>query len=99
MTKLIRVISETFEDLTVLQDELRANDDCWLLDTSRQDKIACQRDTQTIFLRVAATAQSPGIPNASIHRCRDSKVSGRFPRTMAWLANISIRLEGELGRA
>jgi aspartyl/asparaginyl beta-hydroxylase (cupin superfamily) len=99
MTKPILGLCETLDDLALLQEELRANDDCWLLDTSRQDKIACQRDTQTIFLRVAATAQAPGIPNASIHPCRDSKVSSRFPRTMAWLANISTQLEGELGRA
>ena len=86
MTKPMLGLCETLDDLALLQDELRANEDCWLLDTSRQDKIACQRDTQTIFLRVAATAQAPGIPNASIHPSRDSKVSSRFPRTMAWLA-------------
>ena len=99
MTKPMLDLRETLEDLAILQDELRANEDCWLLDTSRQDKIACQRDTQTIFLRVAATAQAPGIPNASIHPSRDSKVSSRFPRTMAWLAHFSTQLEGELGRA
>ena len=99
MTKPMLGLCETLDDLALLQDELRANEDCWLLDTSRQDKIACQRDTQTIFLRVAATAQAPGIPNASIHPSRDSKVSSRFPRTMAWLAGFSTQLEGELGRA
>ncbi len=91
-------LRETPEDLANLQDELRANEDCWLLDTSRQDKIACQRDTQTIFLRVAATAQAPGISNSSIHPSRDSNVSRRFPRTMAWLDHFSTHLEGELGR-
>ena len=99
MTKPMLDLCETLDDLALLQDELRANENCWLLDTSRQDKIACQRDTQTIFLRVAATAQAPGIPNASIHASRDSKVSSRFPRTMAWLGNFSTQLEGELGRA
>lgn len=92
-------LRDTPEDLTTLQDELRANEDCWLLDTSRQDRIACQRDTQTIFLRVAATARGPGIPAASVHPSRDSKVSRRFPRTMAWLDRFSNQLEGELGRA
>jgi Aspartyl/Asparaginyl beta-hydroxylase len=99
MTKPTLDLNETLEDLAILQDELRPNDDCWLLDTSRQTKIACQRDTQTIFLRVAATAQAPGIPNASIHPTRDSRVSSRFPRTMDWLAHFSTQLEGELGRA
>jgi aspartyl/asparaginyl beta-hydroxylase (cupin superfamily) len=99
MTKPVRDVHETLNEYAPLQDELRANEDCWLLDTSRQDKIACQRDTQTILLRVAASAQAPGIPNASIHASRDSKVSSRFPRTMAWLAHFSTQLEGELGRA
>ncbi len=99
MTKPILGLCETPHNLALLQDELRANEDCWPLDTSRQDKIACQRETQTIFLRVAATAQAPGIPNASVHPSRDSKVSGRFPRTMAWLADFSARMGGELGRA
>jgi aspartyl/asparaginyl beta-hydroxylase (cupin superfamily) len=99
MTKPMLGLCETLDDLALFQEELRTNEDCWLLDTSRQDKIACQRETQTIFLRVAATAQAPGIPNASIHPSRDSKVSARFPGTMAWLANISTHLGGELGRA
>jgi aspartyl/asparaginyl beta-hydroxylase (cupin superfamily) len=98
MTNPMLDLRETPEDLANLQDELRANEDCWLLDTSRQDKITCQRDTQTIFLRVAATAQAPGIPNPSIHPSRDSKVSRRFPRIMAWLDHFSTQLEGELGR-
>ena len=92
-------LCETLDDLSLLQHELRANEDCWLLDTSRQNKIACQRDTQSIFLRVAATGQAPGIPTASVHPSRESKVSTKFPRMMAWLAAFSGRLEGELGRA
>ena len=99
MTKPILGLCETIDDLALLQNELRANEDCWLLDTSRQDKIACQRDTQTIFLRVAATAQTPGIPTASVHASRDSKVSIKFPRTMAWLADVLHPLGGEPGRA
>ena len=98
MTKPTLDLHETPEDLAILQDELRANEDCWLLDTSRQDKIACQRETQTIFLRVAATAQAPGLPNVSVHPSRNSKVSRRFPRMMAWLDHFSTLLEGELGR-
>ena len=98
MTKPTLDLRETPEDLAILQDELRANEDCWLLDTSRQDKIACQQETQTIFLRVAATAQAPGLPNASVHPSRNSKVSRRFPRMMAWLDHFSTLLEGELGR-
>jgi hypothetical protein len=99
MTKPLISLCETLDELALIQDELRANEDCWLLDTGRQDKIACQRETQTVFLRVAATAQAPGIPNASVHPSRDSKVSRRFPRAMAWLARFSAQLEGELGRA
>jgi aspartyl/asparaginyl beta-hydroxylase (cupin superfamily) len=98
MTKAMLGLCDMLDDLALIQDELRVNEDCWLLETSRQDKIACQRDTQTIFLRVGATAQAPGIPNASIHPSRDSKVSSRFPRTMAWLADFASRLGGELGR-
>jgi len=98
MTKPTLDLCGTPEDLAILQDELRANEDCWLLDTSRQDKIACQRETQTIFLRVAATALAPGSTNASVHPARDSKVSRRFPGMMAWLDHFSTQLEGELGR-
>ncbi len=99
MTKPALDPPDTPEHLAILQHELRANEGCWLLNTSRQDKIACQRETQTIFLRVAATAQAPGIPSASVHPSRDSKVSRRFPRLMAWLDHFSTQLEGELGRA
>jgi Aspartyl/Asparaginyl beta-hydroxylase len=99
MTNSMISLCESLGDISFLLDELRANDDCWLLDTSRQDKIACQRHTQSILLRVAAAGQAPGIPNASVHASRESKVSSKFPRTMAWLAGFSARSEGELGRS
>ena len=99
MTNPTLSLCETLDNLSPIKNELRENEDCWLLDTSRQDKIACQRDTQSIFLRVAATGQSPGIPNNSVQPSRESKVSAKFPRTMAWLADFATRVDGELGRA
>ena len=55
-------------DVAPLLEEVRSQDEAWLIDTGRQDKIRVQRDTNTIFLQVRCSParseyqRKPGEP-------------------------------------
>ncbi len=87
-------------DVATLLSELDAAPEMWLVDTSRQRKIRCQRDTQNIFLRVARKPLPPGAKNANdVHESRPAACSPRFPRALAFCEEIAALQNGELGRA
>ena len=80
--------------------ELDAAPDMWLLDTSRQRKVRCQRHTRNIFLRAPKKPLPPGARNANdVHESRTVPAARRFPRTLAWCESIAAALGGTLGRA
>ena len=49
-----------FVDVSPFREELDAAPDMWSVDTSRQRKTRCQRNTQNIFLRVPRKPLPPG---------------------------------------
>ena len=84
-------------------DEITANAELWSMDTSRQEKIVTQRETQTITLRSHA-------PQASIdsrvrrakpigYRGQPSAMASRLPRISAWVDELVRSLDGAMGRA
>ena len=87
-------------DVAPLLAELAAAPDMWLVDTSRQRKVRCQRDTQNIFLRVAKKPLPPGARNANdVHESRIARSAARFPRALEFCRQVAGRQGGELGRA
>eukprot|EP01037_Dinobryon_pediforme_P026365 gene26365-28867_t len=78
--------------------ELQRNEEAWQVDVSRQEKIHCQRETESIFLRVAKKID-PVVTVEDIQESMDCAVSQNFPLTMQWLAGAASILRGELGRA
>ena len=87
-------------DVAPLLAELAADPEMWLVDTSRQRKVRCQRDTRNIFLRVAKKPLPPGARNANdVHESRIAKSAARFPRALAFCQRIASLQRGELGRA
>ena len=71
----------------------------WQLDTSRQRKVKCQRNTYNIFLRSALKPLPPGVKNANdVHGSRDTPISHGFSCTLAFCQRIAKAIEGELGR-
>lgn len=77
--------------------ELVAGDDLWLADTSRQDKIAVQRHTQTIALRMADSPRQ-GFDPREVHESRYSRHAGRFPLTLAFVQAFAREVGGALAR-
>ena len=65
--------------------EVTSQPQMWLLSTSRQDKIAVQRETESIFLRAAVRASEPSGRMEDIHESRLTPHAERFPLTMQWV--------------
>ena len=80
-------------------DELDAAPEMWLVDTSRQRKVRCQRNTQNIFLRVPRKPLPPGEQNANnVHESRTAPAAKKFPSALAFCERVSEELEATLGR-
>ncbi len=87
-------------DVAPFRSELAAAPKMWLVDTSRQRKVRCQRDTLNIFLRVAKKPLPPGARNANdVHESRTARSAARFPYALAFCERIAQLQGGELGRA
>ena len=87
-------------DVAPFLSELDAAPQMWLVNTSRQRKVRCQRDTQNIFLRVARKPLPPGARNANdVHGSRTAASAAQFPRALKFCEEIAALQNGELGRA
>ena len=80
--------------------ELDAAAEMWRVDTSRQRKVRCQRNTENIFLRAAKKPLPPGAKNANdVHESRVLRMAAKFPRTLAFCERVARSTGGHLGRA
>jgi len=71
----------------------------WFYDTSRQQKLMPQPETQSIFLTRAAKPFPPGIENArDVHASCPTEIAGEFPVVMNWVERFVEEIGGELGR-
>ena len=92
-------IAENVE-ISPLLDEMDAAPEMWLVDTSRQRKVRCQRNTQNIFLRAPRKPLPPGEKNANnVHESRMAPAAKKFPCALAFCERIAEELEATLGRA
>src|ERR1700678_144013 len=78
-------------------EEVRAQEHAWLLNTSRQDKIKAQRDTNTIFL------SSPvARPDLNVNENQESRLTGvskLFPQALAFMEGVAKEQNARLSRA
>jgi hypothetical protein len=94
--KYFRCISSGI-DVAPLRTEIEAQDRAWLVDTSRQDKIEVQRDTNTIFLRAAVRRSDLHINENQ--ESLPTKISANFPRAMAVMTKVADTMKSGLSRA
>lgn len=85
-------------DTDSIKKELLINEEFWHADTSRQDKIKVQRDTQTIFIRSVDKRFSNGRQSLDVHESRETKYHSEFPSTSGIIAELTKKIGGELGR-
>ena len=98
MSHFVRIAENV--DTACMLAELDATPQAWLVDTSRQRKVRCQRHTRNIFLRAPKKPLPPGAKNANdVHESRTTRMARRFPRTLAYCEGVAHALGGTLGRA
>ena len=86
-------------DIQPLLDEITANEVLWLYDTSRQDKVKVQRETNTIYLRSAVKPFPPGVTSGNdVHPSHRTRMANKFPVVLAWAEQFAAARSGELGR-
>ncbi len=78
-------------------EEIKAQENAWLLQTGRQEKIRAQRDTNTIFLSNAVSR-----PDLNINENQETQLTpmaNLFPRAMAFLTEFAAEMNCRLSRA
>jgi outer membrane protein assembly factor BamB/orotate phosphoribosyltransferase len=84
-------------NITPLLEEVQSQEDAWLIDTSRQDRIRVQRDTNTIFL--CAAVPRPDLPINENQETRLTSVSKFFPKALAFMREFAEEMNCHLSRA
>jgi len=84
-------------DVAPLLGEVRSQEEAWLIDTGRQDKIRVQRDTNTIFL--SASVHRPDLHINENQECRLTSVARSFPRALAFMTEFAEETNCHLSRA
>jgi hypothetical protein len=84
-------------DIAPLLAEIEAQEPAWLLNTSRQDKIQVQRDTNTIFLRNAV--RRPDLHLNENQESQPTKISADFPHAVDFMTRFASAMNALLSRA
>ncbi len=84
-------------DVAPLLEEVQAQEQAWLLNTSRQDKIRVQRDTNTIFL--SGPVAQPDLNVNENQESRLTPVSKLFPKALAFMTGVAEQRNAQLSRA
>jgi hypothetical protein len=86
-------------NVTPLMAELNAKFALFGVDTSRQQKVPEQRETETIYLRSAVKPYPPGGEGRDVHESRRTKMHSEFPVITAWFESFVKEIGGDPGRA
>jgi outer membrane protein assembly factor BamB/orotate phosphoribosyltransferase len=84
-------------DVAPLLEEVRSQEQAWLLNTSRQDKIRVQRDTNTIFL--SGPVARPDLNVNENQESRFTALSASFPRAVDFMMGFAGEMNAQLSRA
>jgi hypothetical protein len=77
--------------------EIGANEKLWLMNTSRQDKIRVQRDTNTIF--ICSPVRRPDLQVNENQESRFTDNSRLFPRAVEFMTTFAKEMDAHLSRA
>ena len=84
-------------DIGPLLEEVRSQEHAWLLNTSRQDKIRAQRDTNTIF--ISGPVPRPDLNVNENQESRFTAVAELFPKAVAFMTGAARDMNCHLSRA
>ena len=86
-------------DVQPYLDEIASVPNAWEMNTSRQDKVAVQREAQAIPLRGIVKSKIGGRERRDVHESRYTTASQNFMRVRAFLETFAYEEDAELGRA
>lgn len=87
-------------DVSMLLEEVRVKEEFWTYNVARQQTIPVQRETQSIFLRVADEDAYPkGKRHEDMLLCRTARQASQFPKCMDFLAQFAAHQRASLQRA
>jgi outer membrane protein assembly factor BamB/orotate phosphoribosyltransferase len=84
-------------DVSPLLAEIREHEHAWLANTSRQDKIQAQRDTNTIF--ICGPVLRPDLNVNENQESQFTDISRLFPRAVAFMTRFANENNCHLSRA
>lgn len=86
-------------DVRPFLDEIASTPEAWDLSTGRQDKIAVQREAQSIPLRGLVKSKIGDRKRRDVHESRYTTTSRKFIVARAFLESFAAEQEAELSRA
>ncbi|NQZ13387.1 MAG: aspartyl/asparaginyl beta-hydroxylase domain-containing protein [Alphaproteobacteria bacterium] len=84
-------------DVVPFLEEIEQNEDAWLENTSRQEKVSAQKETQTIVLRNAVTRDDISINENQ--ECAWTHLAKRFPVATKFMEEVAHSMDATLSRA
>lgn len=85
-------------DIEVLRAEIVAQPEMWQVNTTRQNTLTVQRETESVFLRAARRAENSAIALEDTHDSGPTQHAKRYPRTLEWVMEFARKRNGQLGR-
>ncbi len=86
-------------DVRPFLEEIASIPEAWNLSTGRQDKIAVQREAQSIPLRGLVKSKIGNRKRRDVHESRYTTISRRFIVARAFLEGFATEQDAELSRA
>jgi outer membrane protein assembly factor BamB/orotate phosphoribosyltransferase len=84
-------------DVAPLLEEIESQEQAWLMNTSRQEKIRVQRDTNAIF--ISGAVRRPDLNANENQESKLTEASRLFPRAIEFMAGIAADMNASLSRA
>lgn len=85
-------------DVRPFLGEIAGNPSAWDLSTGRQDKIAVQREAESIPLRGLVKSKIGTRKRRDVHESRYTTISQNFPVARAFVEGFAAEQDAELGR-
>lgn len=84
-------------DIAPLLEEIEQNEDAWTANTSRQDDIKVQSETQTIYIRNPVKRED--LRTLENQESQWTEMSKRFPKACEFMSAVAEKAGGTLSRA
>ena len=85
-------------DVRPFLNEIAGTPEAWDLSTGRQDKIAVQREAESIPLRGLVKSKIGNRKRRDVHESRYTTISKKFPIARAFLEGFAAEQDAQLGR-